>query len=44
MRHVGKVRMGDTIEAPRADGSTATFKVRDGHRTVNIILYADLAP
>ncbi|MGW7066578.1 class F sortase [Streptomyces sp. NPDC054855] len=78
MRHVGKVRMGDTISVPRADGSTATFKVRemeqvdkknfpthkvygatdrpelrlltcggpirDGHRTDNIILYADLAP
>lgn len=78
MKDVAKVRMGDEIEVPRADGSTATFKVReieqvdkknfpthkvygatdrpelrlltcggpikDGHRTDNIILYADLAP
>ncbi|WP_425583977.1 class F sortase [Streptomyces rectiviolaceus] len=78
MKNVAKVRMGDEIEVPRADGSTATFKVReieqvdkknfptnkvygatdrpelrlltcggpikDGHRTDNIILYADLAP
>ncbi|MFG2502321.1 class F sortase [Streptomyces sp. NPDC048441] len=78
MKDVGKVRMGDKIEVPRADGSTATFKVRaieqvdkqnfpthkvygatdrpelrlltcggpvkDGHRTDNIILYADLTP
>ncbi|MEV0324419.1 class F sortase [Streptomyces sp. NPDC050658] len=76
MKDVAKVRMGDTIEVPRADGSTATFEVReiqqvskedfpthkvygatdrpelrlltcggpirDGHRTDNIILYADL--
>lgn len=78
MKNVAEVRMGDEIEVPRADGSTATFKVReiqqvdkknfpthkvygatdrpelrlltcggpikDGHRTDNIILYADLAP
>ncbi|MGW7077629.1 class F sortase [Streptomyces sp. NPDC054871] len=78
MKNVAKVRMGDEIEVPRADGSTATFKVREieqvdkknfptnkvygatdrpelrlltcggpikeGHRTDNIILYADLAP
>ncbi|MEV8016408.1 class F sortase [Streptomyces sp. NPDC086554] len=78
MKDVAKVRMGDEIEVPRADGSTATFKVREiqqvdkknfpthkvygatdrpelrlltcggpiknGHRTDNIILYADLAP
>lgn len=78
MKDVAKVRMGDEIEVPRADGSTATFKVReieqvdkknfpthkvygatdrpelrlltcggpikDGHRSDNIILYADLAP
>ncbi|MEV0119287.1 class F sortase [Streptomyces sp. NPDC050844] len=76
MKDVAKVRMGDEIEVPRADGSTATFKVREiqqvnkenfpthkvygatdrpelrlltcggpiknGHRTDNIILYADL--
>ncbi|MFC5721064.1 class F sortase [Streptomyces gamaensis] len=76
MRNIAKVRVGDTIEVPRADGSTAKFKVReiqevnkkdfptdkvygptdrpelrlltcggpikDGHRTDNIILYADL--
>lgn len=78
MKNVERVRMGDKIEVPRADGSTATFTVReteqvdkknfpthkvygatdrpelrlltcggpikDGHRTDNIILYADLAP
>lgn len=76
MRNVAKVRAGDRIMVPRADGSTATFEVReiqqvgkedfpthkvygatdrpelrlltcggpikDGHRTDNIILYADL--
>ncbi|WP_338700436.1 class F sortase [Streptomyces sp. Q6] len=76
MRHVAKVRAGDRIEVPRADGSTATFEVReiqqvnkkefpthkvyastdrptlrlvtcggpivDGHRSDNIILFADL--
>ncbi|MEU6121370.1 class F sortase [Streptomyces sp. NPDC047123] len=76
MKNVAKVKVGDTIEVPRADGSTATFKVReiqqvdkkdfptnkvygttdrpelrlltcggpivDGHRSDNIILYADL--
>ncbi|MBJ3806151.1 class F sortase [Streptomyces flavofungini] len=76
LRNVAKVRAGDRIMVPRADGSTATFKVRaiqqvgkedfpthkvygatdrpelrlvtcggpikDGHRTDNIILYADL--
>ncbi|MFD0550417.1 sortase domain-bontaining protein [Streptomyces rectiviolaceus] len=29
MKNVAKVRMGDEIEVPRADGSTATFKVRE---------------
>ncbi|QEU97324.1 class F sortase [Streptomyces kanamyceticus] len=76
MKNVAKVKVGDTVEVPRADGSTATFKVReiqqvdkkdfptnkvygatdrpelrlltcggpivDGHRSDNIILYADL--
>ncbi|MFD5701831.1 class F sortase [Streptomyces lasiicapitis] len=76
MRNVAKVKVGDRIMVPRADGSTATFEVRevqqvgkkdfpthkvygatdrpelrlltcggpikDGHRTDNIILYADL--
>ncbi|GGR67559.1 class F sortase [Streptomyces aureoverticillatus] len=76
MRNVAKVEVGDKIMVPRADGSTATFAVReiqqvgkedfpthkvygaterpelrlltcggpikDGHRTDNIILYADL--
>ncbi|MER5564062.1 class F sortase [Streptomyces sp. NPDC002506] len=76
MKNVAKVKAGDTIEVPRADGSTATFKVREiqqvdkknfptekvygktdrpelrlltcggpikgGHRTDNIVLYADL--
>lgn len=76
MRRVADVGIGDKIMVPRADGSTATFRVReiqqvgkedfpthkvygatdrpelrlltcggpirDGHRTDNIILYADL--
>ncbi|MEV5977195.1 class F sortase [Streptomyces sp. NPDC052114] len=76
MRNVAKIKVGGTIEVPRADGSTATFKVReiqqvdkkdfptnkvygatdrpelrlltcggpivDGHRSDNIILFADL--
>ncbi|MFE0171683.1 class F sortase [Streptomyces sp. NPDC059002] len=76
MKNVAKVKVGATIEVPRADGSTATFKVREiqqvdkkdfptnkvygatdrpelrlltcggpivgGHRSDNIILYADL--
>ncbi|MFJ4806720.1 class F sortase [Streptomyces murinus] len=76
MKNVAKVKVGDSIEVPRADGSTAMFKVReiqqvnkknfptdkvygktnrpelrlltcggpikDGHRTDNIVLYADL--
>ncbi|MGW2230346.1 class F sortase [Streptomyces formicae] len=76
MKNVAKVKVGDTVQVPRADGSTATFKVReiqqvdkkdfptnkvygatdrpelrlltcggpivDGHRSDNIILYADL--
>ncbi|MFF1377170.1 class F sortase [Streptomyces sp. NPDC058308] len=76
MKNVAKVEVGDTVQVPRADGSTATFKVReiqqvdkkdfpthkvygatgrpelrlltcggpivDGHRSDNIILYADL--
>lgn len=76
MKNVARIKVGDTIEVPRADGSTATFEVReiqqvnkkdfptnkvygttdrpelrlltcggpikDGHRTDNIILYADL--
>ncbi|MFJ2767950.1 class F sortase [Streptomyces sp. NPDC087300] len=76
MKNVAKVKVGDTVEVPRADGSTATFKVREiqqvdkkdfptnkvygatdrpelrlltcggpivgGHRSDNIILYADL--
>ncbi|NEB80793.1 class F sortase, partial [Streptomyces sp. SID14478] len=76
MRNIAKVHTGDTIAVPRADGSTATFEVRqiqqvnkkdfptnkvyaaterptlrlvtcggplvDGHRSDNIILYADL--
>ncbi|MFD9909664.1 class F sortase [Streptomyces sp. NPDC059063] len=76
MRNVAKVKVGDKIMVPRADGSTATFRVReiqqvdkkdfpthkvygatdrpelrlltcggpikDGHRSDNIILYADL--
>ncbi|MFG2643337.1 class F sortase [Streptomyces sp. NPDC048370] len=76
LRDVAKVRTGDLIEVGRADGSTATFEVReiqqvdkkdfptnkvygktdrpelrlitcggpieDGHRTDNIILFADL--
>ncbi|MEV3855200.1 class F sortase [Streptomyces sp. NPDC050095] len=76
LRNIAKVGTGDTIQVPRADGSTATFKVRqiqqvnkkdfptnkvyaatdrptlrlitcggpivDGHRSDNIILYADL--
>ncbi|MGW2866271.1 class F sortase [Streptomyces sp. NPDC001205] len=29
MKNVAKVKVGDTIEVPRADGSTATFKVRE---------------
>jgi hypothetical protein len=28
MRNVGRIRTGDTIEVPRADGSTAAFAVR----------------
>ncbi|WP_234336418.1 class F sortase [Streptomyces sp. NRRL S-920] len=76
MRNVAKVGVGDRIQVPRADGDTATFKVREiqqvdkkdfpthkvygatgrpelrlltcggpivgGHRSDNIILYADL--
>lgn len=76
MKNVAKVKVGDTVEVPRANGSSATFKVRevqqvdkkdfptnkvygatsrpelrlltcggpivDGHRSDNIILYADL--
>ncbi|MEI5101560.1 sortase [Streptomyces sp. PmtG] len=76
MRNVAKVKVGDEILVPRADGDTAAFRVRaiqqvdkkdfpthkvygatdrpelrlltcggpikDGHRTDNIILYADL--
>ncbi|MFI1679751.1 class F sortase [Streptomyces sp. NPDC020607] len=76
MKNVAKVEVGDTVEVPRADGSTATFEVREiqqvgkedfpthkvygatgrpelrlltcggpivgGHRSDNIILYADL--
>lgn len=76
MRNIAKVKAGDTISVPRADGSAATFEVRemqqvnkkdfptnkvyaatdrptlrvitcggpivDGHRSDNIILYADL--
>ncbi|MGY0018652.1 class F sortase [Streptomyces sp. cg35] len=76
MRNIAKVRAGDRVEVPRADGRTATFEVRqiqqvnkkdfptnkvyaatgrptlrlitcggplvDGHRSDNIILYADL--
>ncbi|MEU5774306.1 class F sortase [Streptomyces venezuelae] len=76
LKNVAKVHVGDTVEVPRADGSTATFKVREiqqvdkkdfptnkvygatdrpelrlltcggpivgGHRSDNIILYADL--
>ncbi|MEV5612314.1 class F sortase [Streptomyces sp. NPDC052225] len=76
LRNVAKVKTGDRIEVPRADGSTATFEVReiqqvnkkefpthkvyastdrptlrlvtcggpivDGHRSDNIILFADL--
>ncbi|MFE0106539.1 class F sortase [Streptomyces sp. NPDC059009] len=29
MKNVAKVKVGDTIEVPRADGSTAKFKVRE---------------
>ncbi|MGA4851312.1 class F sortase [Streptomyces sp. G5(2025)] len=76
MRDVAKIDVGDAIEVPRADGSTARFRVREiqqvdkkdfpthkvygatrrpelrlltcggpivgGHRSDNIILYADL--
>ncbi|MEU6991908.1 class F sortase [Streptomyces sp. NPDC046465] len=76
MKNVAKVKVGDTVQVPRADGSTATFRVREiqqvdkkdfptnkvygatgrpelrlltcggpivnGHRSDNIILYADL--
>ncbi|MET7356925.1 class F sortase [Streptomyces sp. NPDC005562] len=76
MKNVAEVKVGDTVEVPRADGSTATFEVREvqqvdkedfptnkvygttdrpelrlltcggpivgGHRSDNIILYADL--
>ncbi|MFI6942358.1 class F sortase [Streptomyces sp. NPDC050418] len=78
MKNVKDVKVGDAVDVPRADGSTAHFKVReiqqvnkkdfpthkvygetqraelriltcggglkDGHRTDNIILYADLVP
>ncbi|MEU4795917.1 class F sortase [Streptomyces sp. NPDC023327] len=78
MRNVGRVRVGDAIQVPRADGRTARFRVREiqqvdkrdfpthkvygatgrpelrlltcggplvgGHRSDNIILYADLVP
>ncbi|MDG4865685.1 class F sortase [Streptomyces sp. T-3] len=76
MKNIKNVKVGDEIEVPRADGSTAKFKIREvqqvnkkdfptnkvygetnraelrlltcggglegGHRTDNIILYADL--
>ncbi|MFC7304837.1 class F sortase [Streptomyces monticola] len=76
MKDLKKIKLGDTIEVPRADGSTAKFKIReiqdvnkkdfptnkvygqtdrpelrlltcggpikDGHRTNNIIYFADL--
>ncbi|MCQ4208327.1 class F sortase [Streptomyces longispororuber] len=76
LRNIAKVRAGDRIEVPRADGSTAAFEVReiqqvnkkdfptnkvyaatdrptlrlitcggpivDGHRSDNIVLFADL--
>ncbi|MFD4629440.1 class F sortase [Streptomyces sp. NPDC058284] len=78
LKNVAKVKVGDTVQVPRADGSTATFAVREiqqvdkkdfptnkvygatgrpelrlltcggpivgGHRSDNIILYADLVP
>ncbi|NGO81497.1 class F sortase [Streptomyces sp. YC504] len=76
MKNVKDIKVGDAVDVPRADGTTARFKVReieqvnksdfpthkvygetnraelrlltcggglkDGHRTDNIILYADL--
>lgn len=76
MKNIKNVKVGDEIDVPRADGSTAKFKIREvqqvnkkdfptnkvygetnraelrlltcggglegGHRTDNIILYADL--
>ncbi|MGG8405743.1 class F sortase [Streptomyces sp. 12297] len=76
MKDVKKIKLGDVVEVPRADGMTATFKIREvedvdkakfptrkvygntgrpelrlitcggeiknGHRTNNVIFYADL--